>query len=80
MEAQLQHYQDSGEVWKDVYELWKGGVDNNGMLLNESRLAKILKESEEFQGLSALGKDKWMNDLAQTIKNAYKYISEGRRA
>lgn len=79
-EAQLQHYKDSGAVWTNVYELWHGGVDKEGMLINGSRLEQILKESDEFQGMSKLGKQEWLEDLSDSIALAWVYANGGRRA
>ena len=81
MQNQLEHYEQSGEIWQDVYELWENGVDEDGMLMSGSRLEEILKESESFQGLSALGQKDWMDQLAESIKSAFGlFEGEGLRA
>jgi hypothetical protein len=80
MEAQLKYYEDSGTVWADVYTLWQEGIDKNGKLITGSRLEEILKESEEFQGMSKLGQQEWLEDLSDSIAAAWVYANGGRRA
>jgi hypothetical protein len=80
MEAQLKYYEDSGAVWTDVYALWQEGIDRNGKLITGSRLEEILKESEEFQGMSRLGQQEWLEDLSDSIATAWVYANGGRRA
>lgn len=79
MQAQLEHYEQSGKVWEDVYELWQNGVDDQGVLINNGRLIEILKQFEEFQGLSNLGKMEWLDDIKTVIAQAYSYLEVGRQ-
>ena len=70
LEHQLEQYQESGAIWKEVSQLWAEGVDEDGQLKSGSRLEALLKSSEEFSSMSTLGKEVWLDELAQTIKSA----------
>jgi hypothetical protein len=38
LQAQLDHYIDSGEIWNEVYSLMEAGLDENNGLIRGSRL------------------------------------------
>lgn len=75
LEDQLAFDERSGVLWDKVYELWETGVDENGRLIEGGPLEELLKTTADYTGLSALGKEKWRQDLAETVANAFGYVS-----
>jgi hypothetical protein len=61
MEAQLQHYEESGAVWEDVYSLLNdpSNFDDDGTFKDGSPLANLLKSYADYSGMSNLGKEDW---------------------
>ena len=74
MDAQLEQYEKTGQVWDDVEELWRTGVTSDGKLMTDSRLSKLLAESEGLQGMSKLGSEQWTKDLVASIAKAYAHL------
>ena len=80
LQTQLEHDQKVGEIWKQVYALWQTGIDSDGKLINNSNLEEILKNSENFDGLSEQSKMNWMGELETQMKAAVSYLAVGRSA
>jgi hypothetical protein len=55
MQSQLDQYINSGKIWQEVYGLMDEGLDQENGLIRGSRLEEILKNSDNFKGLSAIG-------------------------
>lgn len=69
---QLDHYVETGAIWSEVESLMELYMDKeNGPT---GQLLELLKEGEEFAGLSELGKEEWMNDLGSTVAQALAYV------
>ena len=77
MEEQLKHYEESGEIWNDVYSLMNEGVDSLGNLIEGSELETLLKTSEGFLGMSELEKVKWLEDLENEVAEGFKWLRVG---
>ena len=77
MEQQLEHDQEIGALWQQAYNLMEEGLDKNG-LVRSSKLLEILQDSESWQGMSELGKVKWLNELETQLKAAVNYLRVGR--
>ena len=77
MEEQLKHYEESGEIWNDVYALMNEGVDSLGNLIEGSELEALLKTSEGFLGMSELEKVKWLEDLENEVAEGFKWLRVG---
>ena len=77
MEEQLKHYEESGEIWNDVYALMNEGVDSLGNLIEGSELETLLKTSEGFLGMSELEKVKWLEDLENEVAEGFKWLRVG---
>ena len=77
MEEQLKHYEESGEIWNDVYALMDEGVDSLGNLIEGSELEALLKTSEGFLGMSELAKMKWLEDLENEVAEGFKWLRVG---
>ena len=76
LQAQLDHYLDSGEVWQDVYKLLDDGFDEKGIKPG-SDLERLLKEGASFKSLSELAKMKWLEELENTVAKAYQWLTVG---
>ena len=71
-QAQLDHYVETGAIWSEVDELMKNYLDPNSG--PNGKLLELLKESEEFESLSKLGKEEWTNDLGSAVAQALAYV------
>jgi hypothetical protein len=78
-QAQLDHFIESGEIWKEVYELMDAGLDKEHGLVRGSRLEEILRESENFTGMSEIAKMEWLNETNDMIAQALAYLEVGRQ-
>jgi hypothetical protein len=67
LQAQLDHYVESGQIWQDVYSLMDDGLDKDSGLVRGSRLEEILKSAEGYEGMSEIAKMEWMNDTNNMI-------------
>lgn len=79
LQAQLDHYIEFGEIWDEVYSLMESGLDENNGLIRGSRLETILKNSENFGGLSAIGQQEWWKEMNTMIAEALAYLELGRQ-
>ena len=70
MQAQLDWYSENGMFWGQVYELIANAMDENGDIKADSELMKLLQEDENFKGLSYFGQENWVENMAETWKNA----------
>lgn len=79
LQAQLDHYIEFGAIWDEVYTLMENGLDENNGLIRGSRLETILKNSENFSGLSAIGQQEWWKEMNTMIAEALAYLELGRQ-
>lgn len=79
MQAQLDQYIESGEIWNEVYQLMEDGLDEENGLITGSRLEDILKSAEGFIGLSEIGKMEWLSEIERQIAEALAYLKTGRQ-
>ena len=77
LEKQLEHDQETGVIWNAVYSLMNEGLSANG-LIRGSKLESILKNSNNWSGMSELSKVEWLGDLETEIKAAVNYLKVGR--
>lgn len=78
-QAQLDYYVESGRIWTEVYALMTSGLNESTGLVRGSKLEEILKESENFKGLSEIGKMEWLADLNTNVAQALSYLKVGRQ-
>ena len=78
MQYQLSFYKEYGEVWNDVYGLLDKGIDENGIIVG-SELDVILKEFEGFDGMSALAKLEYLQEINTKVAQALDYLEIGRQ-
>lgn len=79
LQAQLDHFIESGEIWREVYALMDEGLDKEEGLVRGSRLEEILKDADNFAGLSAIGQMEWWTDMNGMIAQALAYLEVGRQ-
>jgi hypothetical protein len=80
LQDQLDKYSESSEIWDEVGKLIQEGVDETGKLREDSDLAKLLKDSAMFEGLSRVQKMDWMNQTNNQLAAALKWLSQGALA
>ena len=80
LQEQLDKYSESSEIWDEVGKLIQEGVDETGKLREDSDLAKLLKDSAMFEGLSRVQKMDWMNQTNNQLAAALKWLSGGALA
>ena len=79
LQSQLNYYIDSGEVWRDVQSLMETGISKVDGLVQGSALEELLKTSEGFEGMSAIGQMEWMKETNSKIDQAISYLEIGRQ-
>ena len=79
LQAQLDHYLESGRIWRQVNELMAVGVDAVNGLIPGSELEQLLQNEAGFKGMSAIGKMEWMNETNNMIAQALAYLELGRQ-
>ena len=82
LESQLKYYKESGAVWTDVYDLINSSDSflSDGALNPDGPLGKLLKENENFAGMSKLGQIDWWQKISAMFASAILYSKTGRRA
>lgn len=68
MKAQLEIAQSEGKYWSEVYRLITSGTDETGKLIHGSDLAAILKNTDNYSGLSKVQKMDWLSELEEQAK------------
>lgn len=68
MKAQLEVAQNEGKYWNEAYRLITAGTDATGRLIHGSELTNILKEADNYSGLSKVQKMDWLSELEEQAK------------
>ena len=79
MQQQLDHLQKTGEIWTEVQTLMDEGLHPDDGLVRGSKLEEILQKSENFAGLSTLGKMEWLEKTNQLVAQGLGYLYQGRQ-
>ena len=75
-EAQLKKWEESGEIWNNVYELMSSGIDENGIVIG-SDLYQLLAQNEDYPSMSNLEKLKWAEELVDQVAQAVQWLAVG---
>ena len=75
-QASLDMAQETGDLWKNVQELIKAGVDAGGKLVTGSQLDKLLKSQDGWAGLSNTQKMDWLKEIEQALKISGSYYEQ----
>ena len=74
LQAQLDYDEKSGYFWEEAHRLIKEGTDETGKLIHSSELVDILKEEENWSGLSAIGQMDWYKELNSMVAEAWNFL------
>ena len=75
LQWQKDHWEESGEIWKDVNNLFQEGFDSvTGEINPQSKLAQLLKASNDFNAKSQVEQQKWLAEFNQTLTAALGYL------
>ena len=77
MQAQLDHYVDSGQIWAEVKSLMETGLSETNGLVTGSKLESLLKSADAFEGLSKMGQMDWLNSLNSDVAQALGWLKTG---
>lgn len=69
MQSQLDYWKENGHYWEQVYNLINTATVD-GKFDPTSQLAQLLKEDDNFKGLSIFGQENWMDQMAIAYKSA----------
>ena len=67
LQNQLDWEIESGRIWQVVEALMQDGLDPQGGLIRGSILEQILKDGEQWTGLSDIGQMNWLLDLETLV-------------
>lgn len=79
MTKNLEMAQETGALWQEVYNLMDVGVDQEGALVKQSELFDLLQSEAGWQGMSAVSKMTWLDELTETVKAGMAYLMTGRQ-
>lgn len=77
LQAQLDHYIESGQIWNEVQRLMGEGVDLEKGLIQTSELAQLLKDAAGFEGMSKISQMEWLKELNTTIAGGFSWLQSG---
>lgn len=78
LQAQLDKWIESGEVWARVYELMEHGIDEDGIIVN-SELYDLLLGNAEYPSMSNLEKWKFTEELEDLVAQAILWLQVGNQ-
>ena len=79
MTKNLEMAQETGALWQEVYNLMDVGVDQEGALVKQSELFDLLQSEAGWQGMSAVSKMTWLDELTETVKAGMAYLMTGQQ-
>ena len=74
MESQLDYDKETGQMWEEINALIQGSIGSDGKLINDSALANLLRDTENWASLSDVQKQLWEDTLITDFNTAYAYI------
>lgn len=77
LQAQLDNYSESQEIWSDVHSLMNTGISKIDGLIHGSELETLLKGEAGWDAMSTLGKMDWMNETNTSIAEAVSWLELG---
>lgn len=67
---QVNWSKEQGMYWDEVEQLLKSGITNNGVLIENSQLQKLLQDNQGYGAMSQFQKESWNKDMANMIELA----------
>ena len=74
MESQLDYDKETGQMWEEINALIQGSIGSDGKLINDSALANLLRDTENWASLSDVQKQLWEDTLITDFNAAYAYV------
>ena len=74
MESQLDYDKETGQMWEEINTLIQGSIGSDGKLINDSALANLLRDTENWASLSDVQKQLWEDTLITDFNAAYAYV------
>ena len=74
MESQLDYDKETGQMWEEINTLIQSSIGSDGRLINDSALANLLRDTENWASLSDVQKQLWEDTLITDFNAAYAYI------
>ena len=74
MESQLDYDKETGQMWEEINALIQGSIGSDGKLINDSALANLLRDTENWASLSDVQKQLWEDTLITDFNTAYAYV------
>ena len=74
MESQLDYDKETGQMWEEINALIQGSIGSDGKLINDSALANLLRNTENWASLSDVQKQLWEDTLITDFNAAYAYV------
>ena len=74
MESQLDYDKETGQMWEEINTLIQSSIGSDGKLINDSALANLLRDTENWASLSDVQKQLWEDTLITDFNTAYAYI------
>jgi hypothetical protein len=77
MQAQLDQYSQSSQIWDEVSKIIDQGTSEIGGLVKGSELESLLKTADAFEGMSKIQKMDWLNQINNQIASALVWMGQG---
>ena len=77
LQTQLDQEVETGKIWQQVKDLMNTGINGEDGLVKGSDLEGILKDAENFEGLSALQQLDWFRNMETNIAAALSWLETG---
>ena len=74
MESQLDYDKETGQMWEEINTLIQSSIGSDGKLINDSALANLLRDTENWASLSDVQKQLWEDTLITDFNAAYAYV------
>lgn len=74
MESQLDYDKETGQMWEEINALIQSSIGSDGKLINDSALANLLRDTENWASLSDVQKQLWEDTLITDFNAAYAYV------
>lgn len=74
MESQLDYDKETGQMWEEINTLIQSSIGSDGKLINDSALANLLRDTENWASLSEVQKQLWEDTLITDFNAAYAYV------
>ena len=78
-QSQLDELIRSGGIWNKVYELMSSGITPEGTIKPNTDLENILKDADDFEGMSIVEQQQWTKDTNKQVASGMSWIKTGHQ-